>query len=152
MNFVALWKACCYWKTYFSFLKLYDFSETFTLKRIILISFLAQLFPSPLHLVLLFFEAVIWWFLKALYSASLIVLLTLAHHRKADFMSSIASCLFSLHLCMYVWLRWIFVALRGLSLVAVSGGYSLLRCTGFSLRWLLLVQRDRKSTRLNSSH
>ena len=40
----------------------------------------------------------------------------------------------------YIWLRWVFVAARGLSLVAVSGGYSSLRCTGFSLRWLLLLQ------------
>ena len=30
--------------------------------------------------------------------------------------------------------------LRGLSLVAVSGGYSWLQCTGFSLRWLLLLR------------
>ena len=28
----------------------------------------------------------------------------------------------------------------GLSLVAASGGYSLLRCAGFSLRWLLLFR------------
>ena len=32
----------------------------------------------------------------------------------------------------YFWLHWVFaVAARGLSLVAVSRGYSLLRCTGF---------------------
>ena len=37
-------------------------------------------------------------------------------------------------------MRWIFVAAHGLSLVAVSGGYSSLRCVGFSLRWLLLLQ------------
>ena len=37
------------------------------------------------------------------------------------------------------WLRWVFVAACGLSLVAVSGGYSSLRCAGFSLRWLLLL-------------
>ena len=37
-------------------------------------------------------------------------------------------------------LRWVFVAVRGLSLVAMSGDYSSLRCTGFSLRWLLLLQ------------
>ena len=30
--------------------------------------------------------------------------------------------------------------LHGLSLVAVSGGYSLLRCAGFSLQWLLLLR------------
>ena len=32
------------------------------------------------------------------------------------------------------------VAVRGLSLVAVSGGYSSLPCKGFSLRWLLLLR------------
>ena len=33
-----------------------------------------------------------------------------------------------------------FVAAHGLSLVAASGGYSSLRCTGFSLRWLPLLR------------
>ena len=39
----------------------------------------------------------------------------------------------------YIWLHWVFVAVRGLSLVEVSGGYSLveehrlLRHTGFRL-------------------
>ena len=40
----------------------------------------------------------------------------------------------------HFWLRWVFVAARGLPLVAASGGYSSLRCAGFSLRWLLLLQ------------
>ena len=40
----------------------------------------------------------------------------------------------------YFWLHWVFVAACGLSLVVASGGYSLLRCAGFSLRWLLLLQ------------
>ena len=40
----------------------------------------------------------------------------------------------------YFWLCWVFVAACGLSLVAVSGGYSSLRCMGFSLRWLLLLR------------
>ena len=40
----------------------------------------------------------------------------------------------------YFWLRWIFVAACGLSLVAASGGYSSLQYVGFSLRWLLLLQ------------
>ena len=39
-----------------------------------------------------------------------------------------------------LWLHWVFAAARGLSLVAVSGGYSLLRDAGFSLWWLLLLQ------------
>ena len=40
----------------------------------------------------------------------------------------------------YFWLCWVFVAARGLSLVVASGGYSSLRCAGFSLRWLLLLR------------
>ena len=38
------------------------------------------------------------------------------------------------------WLRWVFVTLHDLCLVAASGGYSSLRCVGFSLQWLLLLQ------------
>ena len=38
--------------------------------------------------------------------------------------------------------------MHGLSLVAASGGYSLLLCTGFSLRWLLLLwSTDSSGTR-----
>ena len=37
------------------------------------------------------------------------------------------------------WLHWIFVALRGLSLVAESRDYSSLQDKGFSLWWLLLL-------------
>ena len=40
----------------------------------------------------------------------------------------------------YFWLHWVFVAVRGLSLVAVSGGYSSLQCVGFSLWWLLFLR------------
>ena len=39
----------------------------------------------------------------------------------------------------YFWLYWVFVA-RGLSLVVASRGYSLLRCVGFSLWWLLVAE------------
>ena len=39
----------------------------------------------------------------------------------------------------YFWLRWLFVAAHGLSLVATSGGYPSLQCMGFSLRWLFLL-------------
>ena len=39
---------------------------------------------------------------------------------------------FLINLLIYFWLRWVFVAVSGLSLVAVSGGYSLLWCAGFS--------------------
>ena len=41
------------------------------------------------------------------------------------------------YLFIYFWPCWVFVAARGLSLVAASGGYSSLQCAGFSLPWLL---------------
>ena len=47
-------------------------------------------------------------------------------------------CFFKIYLFYYFWLRWVFAAVHELSLVVVSGGYSLLWYTGFSLRWLLL--------------
>ena len=40
----------------------------------------------------------------------------------------------------YFWVHWIFIVVHGLSLVAAGEGYSLLRCAGFSLQWLLLLQ------------
>ena len=40
----------------------------------------------------------------------------------------------------YFWLRWVFVAVHGPSLVEVNGGYSSLRCVGFSLWWLPLLR------------
>ena len=48
--------------------------------------------------------------------------------------------IFFLNLFIYFWLCWIFIAACGLCLVVASGGYSLLRCTGFSLQWLLLLR------------
>ena len=45
-----------------------------------------------------------------------------------------------IYLFIYFWLRWVFLAACGLSLVAASGGYSSLWCAGFSLLWLLLLR------------
>ena len=45
-----------------------------------------------------------------------------------------------IYLFVYFWLRWVLVAARGFSPAASSGGYSLLRCTGFSLWWLLSLR------------
>ena len=42
-------------------------------------------------------------------------------------------------LFIYFWLSWVFIAARGLPLVAGSGGHSSLRCVSFSLRWFLLL-------------
>ena len=47
---------------------------------------------------------------------------------------------FFLNKFIYFWLRWVFAATRGLSLVVASRGYSSLWCAGFSLWWLLLLQ------------
>ena len=47
---------------------------------------------------------------------------------------------FFLILFIYFWLHRVFIAARGLSLVAASGGHSSLRCVGFSLWWLLLLR------------
>ena len=44
-------------------------------------------------------------------------------------------CLF-----IYLWLCWVFVSVRGLSLVAASGGQSSSRCAGLSLRRPLLLR------------
>ena len=45
-----------------------------------------------------------------------------------------------IYLFIYFWLRWVFVAAHGLSPVAARGGYSSLRCVGFSLWWFLLLR------------
>ena len=49
------------------------------------------------------------------------------------------SSFFFKYMYLFIWLHWVFVAVRRLSLVVASGGYSLLRCAGFSLWWLLLL-------------
>ena len=40
----------------------------------------------------------------------------------------------------YFWLCWVFVSVRGLSLVAASGGHFSSRCAGLSLSWPLLLR------------
>ena len=49
---------------------------------------------------------------------------------------------FFLSICLfiYLWLCWVFVSVRGLSLVAASGGHSSSRCAGLSLSWPFLLQ------------
>ena len=47
---------------------------------------------------------------------------------------------FKFYLFIYLWLCWVFVSVRGLSLVAASGGYSSSRCLGLSLLWPLLLR------------
>ena len=64
--------------------------------------------------------------------------------------SGYASFFFLINLFIYLfiyWLRWVFVAARGFSLVAASRVYSSLRCVGFLLRWLLLRSMGSLSAR-----
>ena len=59
-------------------------------------------------------------------------------------------CLFIYFIYLFL-ARWVFVAVRRLSLAAVSGGYSSLRCAGFSL-WRLLLLRSTGSGRVGFSN
>ena len=45
-----------------------------------------------------------------------------------------------IYLFVYFWLCWVFVSVRGLSLVVASGGHSSSWCAGLSLSWPLLLQ------------
>ena len=45
-----------------------------------------------------------------------------------------------IYVFIYFWLCWVFVSVRGLSLVAASGGHSSLRCAGLSLSRPLLLR------------
>ena len=45
-----------------------------------------------------------------------------------------------IYLFIYLWLCWVFVSVRGLSLVVASGGHSSSRCVGLSLSRLLLLR------------
>ena len=73
-----------------------------------------------------------WWGTQQLgYTPTWSKIYLVLHFKKIN--KFIYLCLF-----IYFWLRWVFVAAHGPSLVVRSGGYSLLWCAGFSLRWLLL--------------
>ena len=64
-----------------------------------------------------------------------------------------SECIFFLiiYLFIYFWLCWVFVSVRGLSLVAASGGHSSLRCTGPLTSTASLVAEHRLQTRRLSS-
>ena len=47
---------------------------------------------------------------------------------------------FLIYLFIYFWLCWVFVSVRGLSLVAASGGHSSSQCAGLSLSRPLLLR------------
>ena len=45
-----------------------------------------------------------------------------------------------MYVCMYIWLCWVFVSVRGLSLVVASGGHSSSWCAGLSSSQPLLLR------------
>ena len=53
---------------------------------------------------------------------------------------NLISYFFFFNLFIYFQLCWVFVSVRGLSLVAASGGQSSSRCAGLSLSWPLLLR------------
>ena len=57
---------------------------------------------------------------------------------------------FNLFLFIYFWLCWVFVSVRGLSLVAASGGHPSSRCAGLSLSWPLVAEHRFQMRRLSS--
>ena len=56
-----------------------------------------------------------------------------------------------IYLFIYLWLCWVFVSVRGLSLVAASGGHSSSRRAGLSLSRPLLLRRSTGSRRAGSA-
>ena len=54
--------------------------------------------------------------------------------------AAVQHLLYFLFFYIYFWLCWVFVSVRGLSLVAASGGHSLSRCAGLSLSRPLLLR------------
>ena len=76
------------------------------------------------------------------------------HHKGKKYLSireSKVTCpilfFFLINLFIYLCLCWVFVSVRGLSLVAASGGHSSLRCAGLSLSRPLLLRKQRLQTR-----
>ena len=65
---------------------------------------------------------------------------TVSEIRQSILCSSYSFFFFNFYLFIYLWLCWVFVSVRGLSLVAASGGHSSSRCTGLSLSRPLLLQ------------
>ena len=55
-----------------------------------------------------------------------------------------------MYVCMYVWLCWVFVSVRGVSLVVARGGHSSSRCKGLSLSRPLAAEHRLQMRRLSN--
>ena len=58
--------------------------------------------------------------------------------------------IFKIYLFIYLWLCWVFVSVRGLSLVVASGGHSSSRCAGLSLSRPLVAEHRLQTCRLSN--
>ena len=56
----------------------------------------------------------------------------------------------SIYLSIYLWLCWVFVSVRGFSLVAASGGHSSSQCVGLSLSQPLVAEHRLQTRRLSN--
>ena len=61
-------------------------------------------------------------------------------HCPVDCLSFFFFLIFTYFIYLFFWLCWVFVSVRGLSLVAASGGHSSSRCAGLSLSRPLLLR------------
>ena len=70
------------------------------------------------------------------------IIIPILQIKKGKLRASFHSLFFFFLINLFIYFRCVGSLLlhHGLSLVAVSGGYFSLRCTGFSLRWLLLLR------------
>ena len=59
------------------------------------------------------------------------------------FVNGIFSLIYSIYLSIYVWLCWVFVAARGLCLVKMRSGYSLVMMLGLPIAVISLVVEQR---------
>ena len=66
------------------------------------------------------------------------ILMLLLHFQITIFLNFFK--VFFIYFFVYFWMRWVFIAMHGLSLVVASRGYSSLQWGYFSLQWLLLLQ------------
>ena len=60
------------------------------------------------------------------------------------------SFFFFFNLFIYLWLCWVFVSVRGLSLVVASRGHSSSWCAGLSLSWPLVAEHRLQTRRLSN--
>ena len=93
-------------------------------------------FHLPVSYLYIFFEKDVYLGLLPIFWIGLFVCLFVCLFLKRN----LGTLVLSLGWFIYLWLNWVFVSVRGLSLVAASGGHSSSRCAGLSLSRPLLLR------------